>query len=333
MNGKKSVLFLLIVAVIAAITYRFWHYPAQQAALTLYGNVDIRSVNLAFRVPGRLIELTVDEGDQVQPGQLLARLDDEPYRHAQQQAVANVAAATAQLALLQAGYRTEEIAQARAQVEQLLAAFNYADSFFNRQQQLSAHRAVSANELEDARTLRNQAQATLQAAKERLAQFVAGNRPEQIAVGKANLAQAQAALAQAELQLQDTRLLASSAGIVLTRAVEPGTQLSVANTVFTLSLPQPVWVRAYVAQRDLDQAVPGRQVEIYRDGRPDQPYQGRIGFVSPSAEFTPKSVETQDLRSDLVFRLRIVVTDADDGLRQGMPVTIRFTQPDNSSQR
>ncbi|MBU0246476.1 efflux RND transporter periplasmic adaptor subunit, partial [Escherichia coli] len=109
-----------------------------------------------------------------------------------------------------------------------------------------------------------------------------------------------------------------------TRAVEPGTVLNEGGTVFTVSLTRPVWVRAYVDERNLDQAQPGRKVLLYTDGRPDKPYHGQIGFVSPTAEFTPKTVETPDLRTDLVYRLRIVVTDADDALRQGMPVTVQF---------
>ena len=111
----------------------------------------------------------------------------------------------------------------------------------------------------------------------------------------------------------------------MTRAVEPGSMLSAGGTVMTLSLTHPVWVRAYIDEINLGQAQPGREVLLYTDSRPDKPYRGKIGFVSPTAEFTPKTVETPDLRTDLVYRLRIVVTDADDALRQGMPVTVAFS--------
>ncbi len=92
--------------------------------------------------------------------------------------------------------------------------------------------------------------------------------------------------------------------------------LGAGGTVFTLSLTRPVWVRAYVNETSLSQTVPGTELEIYTDGRPGKPYHGKIGFVSPTAEFTPKSVETPDLRTDLVYRLRVIVTDADDALRR-----------------
>ncbi|MDA5523514.1 secretion protein HlyD [Yersinia kristensenii] len=328
MNRKNIIVAVVIVAVLAAIGYGWNYYRQQQdATLTLYGNVDIRTVNLGFRVGGRLASLAVDEGDKVQPGEVLGKLDDGPYLNALKQAQANVQSAQAQLDLLKAGYREEEIAQVRAEVSQREAAFSYADSFLKRQQGLWASKAVSANELENARTARSQAQANLQASKDKLAQYLSGNRPQEIAQAEANLAQSEAELAQAQLNLQDTTLISPSGGTVLTRAVEPGTILSASNTVFTLSLTDPVWVRAYVSERHLGQAIPGTEVEIFTDGRPGKPYHGKIGFVSPTAEFTPKSVETPDLRTDLVYRLRIIITDADESLRQGMPVTISFAQP------
>ncbi|MDW5500772.1 secretion protein HlyD [Pseudomonas lundensis] len=328
MNKKRSAFIVVVIVLIAAAAYGVWSYQQRQdQPLTLYGNVDIRTVNLGFRVDGRLASLTVDEGDTLQPEQLLGKLDDAPYINALQQAQANVGSAKAKLALLQAGYRAEEIAQVRSEMAQRLSAFSYADSFLKRQQGLWAKNATSADALEDARTARNQAQANLQASKDKLSQYLSGNRPQEIEEAQANLAQSEAALAQAQLNLHDTNLISPSAGTVLTRAVEPGTMLSAGGTVFTLSLTRPVWVRAYINETSLGKATPGTEVEIYTDGRPDKPYHGKIGFVSPTAEFTPKSVETPDLRTDLVYRLRVIVTDADDALRQGMPVTVRFAKP------
>ncbi|CAM3780166.1 secretion protein HlyD [Serratia silvae] len=328
MNKQRVAIVGVAIVLIAATAYGFWSYQRQQdRPLTLYGNVDIRTVNLGFRVNGRLATLAVDEGDSVQPGQLLGKLDDAPYQNALLQAQANVASAKAKLDLLQAGYRNEEIAQVRSEVAQRQSAFSYADSFFQRQQGLWAKKATSADALEDARTARNQAQANLQASKDKLSQYLTGNRPQEIEEAKANLAQAEAALAQAQLDWHDTTLLSPSVGTVMTRAVEPGTMLSAGSTVFTLSLTRPVWVRAYINETSLGNATPGTEVLIETDSRPGKPYHGKIGFVSPTAEFTPKSVETPDLRTDLVYRLRIIVNDADDALRQGMPVTVHFTQP------
>lgn len=325
-DEKPVVVILLIVILLAALGGGWWWYQSsRQQPLTLYGNVDIRTVNMSFRVGGRLASLTVDEGDSIRAGQTLGELDRAPYENALLQAQANVSTAQAQYDLMMAGYRAEEIAQAAAAVKQAQAAYDYAQNFYQRQLGLRASSAISANDLENARSSRDQAQATLKSAQDKLRQYRAGNRPQEIAQAKASLEQAQAALAQAKLDLHDTVLTAPSDGTLMTRAVEPGTMLNAGGTVLTLSLTHPVWVRAYVDEKNLGQAQPGQEVLLYTDSRPDKPYHGKIGFVSPSAEFTPKTVETPDLRTDLVYRLRIVVTDADGALRQGMPVTISFS--------
>ena len=323
---KPVALILVVVAIVALIGGGTWWYQSRQNnGLTLYGNVDIRTVNMSFRVGGRLQSLSVDEGDAIKQGQTLGELDKAPFENALMQAKANVATAQAQYDLMMAGYRAEEIAQAAAAVKQAQAAYDYAQSFLQRQQGLWSKRLLSANDLANAKSSRDQALATLKSAQDKLSQYRAGNRPQEIAQAKANLEQAQAQLAQSTLDLQDTVLTAPSDGTLLTRAVEPGSMLSAGSTVLTLSLTRPVWVRAYVDEKNLSQAQPGREILLYTDGRPDKPYHGKIGFVSPTAEFTPKTVETPDLRTDLVYRLRIIVTDADDSLRQGMPVTLRFS--------
>ena len=323
---KKPVALILAVAVLVALIGggAWWYQSLQNIGLTLYGNVDIRTVNMSFRVGGRLQSLSVDEGDAIKQGQTLGQLDKAPYENALMQAKANVATAQAQYDLMMAGYRAEEIAQAAAAVKQAQAAYDYAQSYLQRQQGLWNSRLLSANDLANARSSRDQALASLKAAQDKLSQYRAGNRPQEIAQAKASLEQAQAQLAQSTLDLQDTVLTAPSDGTLLTRAVEPGSMLTAGSTVLTLSLTHPVWVRAYVDEKNLNQAQPGREILLYTDGRPDKPYHGKIGFVSPTAEFTPKTVETPDLRTDLVYRLRIIVTDADDSLRQGMPVTLKF---------
>lgn len=326
MNSKKVIVSIIVIAVILTAVFGSWKiYQSQQTPhLTLYGNVDIRSVNMSFRVPGRLAALDVDEGDIIKSGEPLGLLDNAPFLIAVRQAQANVDAAQAQYDLIIAGYRDEEIAQAAAQVDSAQSAYDYAQSFYQRQQGMWATRAVSANDLQNARVASEQAKAALTAAKDKLHQYRSGNRPQQIAQAQAVLQQANAELAQTQLNLQDTTLLAPADGTILVRSVEPGTLLNAGSTVLTLALTRPVWIRAYVSEAHLGQAQPGREVLIYTDSRPDKPYRGKIGFVSPSAEFTPKTVETPELRTDLVYRLRAIVTDADDILRQGMPVSLTF---------
>jgi len=324
---KKIILLAVFLAVLGGLglALRSGLVSRERSApLVLYGNVDIRTVNLSFRVPGRLESLLVDEGDAVVPGQILGRLEKTPQENAVQEALAALAARKANLAQMEAGYRKEEIARAKALVDERAVSYTYAERFYRRQQGLLGKKAVSADAVDAAASRMREAGAALASARESLAQYAAGYRPEEIAMARAELMQAEAAHAQAALNLADTALLSPSAGTILTRAVEPGAMLASGSTVFTLSLTRPVWIRAYVDEPNLGRAVPGSTVMIYTDGRPERPYTGSIGFVSPTAEFTPKTVQTPELRTDLVYRLRIVVSDPDEALRQGMPVTVRF---------
>jgi HlyD family secretion protein len=169
-----------------------------------------------------------------------------------------------------------------------------------------------------------QAEAELKSAQQAQQLAVLGPRKEDIAAAQGALEAARAQRQIAETALADTELKAPAVGIILTRAVEPGAIVAAGTTVYTLSLQNPVWVRAYVSEPRLGTLAPGMAVEVYTDTRPDKPYPAQVGFISPVAEFTPKSVETPELRADLVYRFRVLVKNPDAALRQGMPVTVRI---------
>ncbi len=290
--------------------------------LTLYGNVDIREVEMAFRQPGRVAAVAVDEGAAVRRGALLAELDPQPFQDAIAAAQAERARAHAELDKLRRGSRTQEVAQADAAVRQAEAAARQADSEWNRQSGLLAAGATSQKAVDAARSNRDQAQAALASARQGLSLRQEGSRREDIAAGEARVAAAEAALAQAQTALADTRLLAPADGVVSTRVREPGSMAAAGAPVLTLSLQDPVYVRAYASEPQLPQLAPGTAVTVRADGTAEA-FAGVVGFVSPRAEFTPKSVETADLRTDLVYRLRIVLPGAARALRQGMPVTVQ----------
>ena len=319
----KRILVVVILMLAAAAAY--FAYSRMQSGngngeLVLCGNVDIREVPLAFRVGGRLQAMNLEEGDAVREGDLLALLDDEPLRHGATMAEAEAEQAEARLKLLRHGSRPQEIRRARAVVEEAAAGLENAQHEFNRQQQLVSKQHGSQHLLDLARASRDQWTARLAAAREALALVEEGFRSEEIAAAQAVLTAAAARRDQARLQLRDTRLYAPSPGVIMTRIVEPGAMLGAGAPVYSLSLTDSVYVRAYVDEPNLGLVVPGAGVQVHTDG--GSSYLGQVGFVSPRAEFTPKSVETPALRTDLVYRLRIVVTDADQHLRQGMPVTV-----------
>lgn len=321
---KKIVLALLCIAVILLALWFGWKYfhAESKNELTLYGNVDIRQVDLAFRVGGRIASVLVEEGVKVKQGQELAILDRDLLTIAQDEAKAALEAQAANLELLRKGYREEEIAQAKAQESSAAAANVNADANYQRVLALSRKNAVSQRELDNALANRREASAALRKAKENLDMLSSGYRQEEIKQQEARLLQARAALERAQVQLGDAVLYAPEEGIILSRAREAGAIVGEGQTVYTLTLTNPVWLRVYVNEPELGLIKPGMSVKIAVDAAPGKFFEGHIGFISPSAEFTPKTVETKDVRSSLVYRVRVIAEDPENLMRQGMPVTV-----------
>ena len=327
---KRRIIAALVLVALAAGGGYAWlspqFAPAADAGLTLYGNVDIREVDLGFRVAGRLQAMHFEEGDAVAAGQLLAELDAQPLQEVLAVAEAGVLQAQAQLDRLNSGSRPQEVQQARARVAEAEAALENAELELARQQGLFDDGLNSRHALDAALARRDQSAARLRASQEALGLAVEGFRQEDIAAARAALGAALARRDQAKTQVQDAQLLAPSPGVILTRALEPGAILKVGSPVYTLSLTETLYVRAYVSEASLGRVVPGTAVRVRTDST-ERAFSGQVGFVSPRAEFTPKTVETPELRTDLVYRLRIVVADPDPSLRQGMPVTVEVPTP------
>ena len=324
---------ILIVIVVLALSGAGWliysrYVDAQDKTPVFYGNVDIRDVSLGFRVSGRVAQMAVEEGDPIKADQLLASLDKTPFKNDLALQTANVSQQESNLAKLEAGSRPEEIEQARANLASRQAALENARGVYERQQQLSQRDFASKQAFDNSVSTLHQAEADLKSAEQALQLAVEGPRKEDIAAARAALEAARAQKQIAETALGDTELHAPADGIILTRAVEPGTIAAAGTTVYTLSLQNPVWVRAYVGEPQLGLIHPGAPVKLYSDTQPHRAYDGQVGFISPVAEFTPKTVETPELRADLVYRFRVTVSNPDPALRQGMPVTVRLaTEP------
>ncbi len=324
---NRLALFVAIAAVAAGGWFIYQRYVLDDGpSRVFYGNVDIREVTLGFRVGGRVERMMFDEGDRVKAGGLLAVLDKETFEEELALREAQVSEARAKLAKLEAGSRPQEIERARADVEAGEAALENARARYGRQETLVRKDFASEAAFDNAVEQLEQARARLRSARQTLDLAIEGPRKEDIAAAEAALEAAQAQKEAAQTALEDASLHAPEDGVILTRAVEPGAIVSAGTPVYTLSLSAPVWVRAYVPEPQLGLVSPGTPVEVITDTKPDQPYEGQVGFVSPVAEFTPKSVETPELRADLVYRFRVVVKDPDDALRQGMPVTVRLAE-------
>jgi HlyD family secretion protein len=323
---KRAVLGAIALGAIFAVGGIAWvgvqRLGGGPAADRLYGNVEIRQVDLAFNSEGEVVKMSKHEGDQVHAREVIAELDPATYKSAEALAVARRDAAQATLTRLLNGTRPEDIAQARANVANAKATQANATVSFERQKGLLLTNATPRQAVDDARRALDVANAQVALSEAALAEAVAGPRSEDIEVARAELRQSDASLALAQTQLGRTSLHAPADGIIMTRVIEPGTVVLPTSPVYSMALTSEVWVRAFVPEPLLSRAVPNAGVRVYTDGRPDQPYEGRIGYVSPSAEFTPKTVETPELRTQLVYRIRVRLTAPDDGIRQGQPVTI-----------
>ncbi len=334
MNRPTTILLVAgaIAAATATIVLVDDREGHDEGALTLYGNVDLREVRLAFNGNEHVAEVFVDEGDRVEAGQSLARLDTARLEAQLAEAEARYDAQRQLVARLEAGSRPEEIAKARAELEAARSRARAAEDTARRLQHLVERKLVSPEDAENARSLADAAVAQARAAEASLALIVAGPRKEDIAIARAELAARRASLALARERMNDASLVAPSDGVIRNRILEPGDMASPQVPVLTLALDDPVWVRAYLPETALGRVAPGMIAEIETDSFPGKRYRGWIGYISPTAEFTPKTVETPELRTRLVYQIRVFACNPEGQLRLGMPATVvvRTDRPTSS---
>lgn len=335
-KSPRIVLFLLALAASAAgLVWWLNHRQQPTNELTLYGNVDLRQVQLAFNNSERIVAVLVEEGDRVHQGQMVARLDTSRLKPQMEQAAAQTAAQRHIVERLHHGSRPEEIAQARANVASAQADAANARRQYHRVKNLLAVRlkdrsevqAVSQEDVDNAKAALDVADAKLRFNQQALELAVIGPRKEDIEENEARLRLNEAQLAFARQQLADAELRAPTEAVVRNRLLEPGEMVTPQKPVFLLAVINPKWVRAYVSEPDLNKVRLGMPAGVAVDSFPHRRFDGWVGFVSPIAEFTPKPVQTEDLRTSLVFEVRVFVKDPSNELRLGTPATV-FLQLD-----
>jgi HlyD family secretion protein len=324
---NRKIIAIVAVLAVALIAGGVWYFHGAGSpdVIVLHGNVDLRQVDLPFNDSERIAEVLVEEGSVVHTGEVLARLHTGRLLPRVKQAQAQVAAQSEGLRKLRNGARPEEIAQARAALAAADAeAFN-ARGQLERLQSISdasQGRAVSTQDLEAASAQARMSEAQAKQMREALALTLAGPRKEDIDQAQAQLDAAQAQLALLQQQLKDAELVSPVDGVVRNRLMEPGELATPQRPVFSIAIAHPKWVRAYVSETDLGRIAPGLKASITTDSAPQNPVEGSIAFISSSAEFTPKTVQTEELRTSLVYEVRVLVQDPDDRLRLGMPATV-----------
>ncbi len=335
---KKRWILLAVILILAGAAWWFRANlnPAEQE-LVLYGNVDDRRLKLSFLISERIAELIPEEGTVVKKGDLVGSLESIRIENDITALKADVAARRAAAAAAQAlyekaknGSRPEDIAIALGGNAAIQAKIKAAESDFKRQTGLVKLDAVSIQTAETAEAEYLFLKGALSAVQGYLAKLTAGERAEDITAAAARLEQAKAEQARAEAELvikeqtlKDTRLYAPCDGIIRNRLLEPGEITNPQTAVFNLAVVSPKWVRCYLKESWLTQVKSGNKAIIRFDGEKND-FEGWVGFISPTAEFTPKNIETPELRTSLVYEIRVFVNDPGNRLKLGAPATVHF---------
>ncbi|NOZ53834.1 MAG: HlyD family efflux transporter periplasmic adaptor subunit [Gammaproteobacteria bacterium] len=327
MQKKKALLVIvpLLSLIMLALLWRGEDRAADGTVLSLYGNVEIREAQLAFNASEHIKAVLVEEGDSVSQGQLLAHLHTEVLDAQLAEAQAALVVQQQLLRKLEAGSRPEEIHKGEAELTAAHARAKSAQDSYQRIAQLLDKKLASRDDVENARALAEAAQAQVDVAVQGLALLKLGPRTEDIAAARAQLVLHEAVLSAARQRLVDTRLYAPANGVIRNRILEPGEMAFPQVPVLTLALSDPVWVRAYLPEPMLGRVKPGLKATIHSDSYPGKRYEGWVGYISPTAEFTPKTVQTPELRTRLVYSVRVFACNSQGELRLGMPVTVTLT--------
>ncbi|MBZ5573655.1 MAG: efflux RND transporter periplasmic adaptor subunit [Acidobacteriia bacterium] len=338
---RRIRILILLAALIAAAVYFYPRFtkksePAHQ--LTLSGNIEAHESLVSFKVQGRIIELPVEEGQWVEPGTLLARLEDADYRQKVRIDEANVQVRESNLVLTLAGTREQELRARQQTVLDAQADLQQKKLDYDRAQRLFGKDAISAQDRDLAETAFKRSEASFQVAQQRYNEAAEGSRQEDIAIARANVHAARANLGLSRVNLDYTTLRAPSAGVITVRQSELGEVVVPGTPVVTLADLDHIWLRAYVAETDLGRIRWGQDATITTDTYPGKQYHGRVSFISSAAEFTPKSVQTYKERVTLVYRIKIDLDNPNHELKPGMPADAHIplaagTQPMPGTQR
>ena len=324
---KKKLTIALIILLISFISYKIYSniFLKNENNLTFYGNIDTRTVNVGFRFLGKIENITKDEGEIVKKDEILVKLDTASLEKSLEELNEKIIASKLELSKLQTGYRQEEILEAKAAMEEAIENLNKTKDTYNRQTNLFKTKSTSEENFTISQLNYKQALATLDKAKALYELRKNGYRDEDIKIQESNLKSLEIQAEKLKIDLNDSVIKAPVDGVILTRFKEIGAITNAGESILEIAKTDEFWVRAYIDEKNLGNIKPGLKMSIQTDSRSEN-YEGVIGFISPVAEFTPKNIETQELRADLVYSFRVIVKNPDDKIRQGMPVTLKIAQ-------
>jgi len=318
---KRLVIVIFVLAAVAgALFYLFTRDKKKEDPfIKVSGNIETTEVGVGFKIPGRIVSIAVQEGDWIEKGKVLAKLDDEDLRQRLELARATLRSAQARLKKLLAGSRPEELREAEAILQQAQFDLENKQTQYERMKLLFDRRVIAKETLDNSETAYKVAKAALQKATENYQLVKEGPRKEDIEDARAQVEQAQASLKLAETQFSYTVLHAPISGVVLVKSGEIGEVVNPGTSILTLGDIENVWLKAYIPETDLSKVKWGQEVMVTTDLRPQKVYKGRISFISSQAEFTPKQIQTEKERVTLVYRIKVDIPNPDRELKPGMP--------------
>jgi HlyD family secretion protein len=318
---KRFLLGILMVAVVGGLLYYFLTpgKKGEDPFIKVSGNIETTEVDVGFKISGRISSLSIQEGDWVEKGKILATLDDEDLKQRLALARATLKSARIQLEKLLAGSRPEEIKQAEAILRQAEFDFENKTIQYRRMKALFEKGVIPKETLDNAETGFKVAKASVQSAMENYQLVKKGPRKEDIENARAQVEQADASLKLSETQLSYAVLESPISGVVSVKSGEVGEVVNPGTSILTLADIENVWLKAYIPEIDLSRVTWGQEVLVTTDLKPQKEYKGKISFISSEAEFTPKQIQTEKERVTLVYRIKIDIPNPDRELKPGMP--------------
>jgi HlyD family secretion protein len=324
---KKKKILIAAIVVIAGITFYLIYNlrnPQDDGSMLLSGNVEITETNVGFEMPGRVIEIPVDEGSIVKEGDVLARFDGAALASVVAQNRAFLQESSARLSELMAGSRVQEIEQAKANVIAQEAELKKVKQDYERADVLYTNGAISKAQFDASRSAFDVRVAMHKGALEALSLAQEGARKGDIKIGESRVEQSRAGLAVSEVRFRDTVIYAPIAGVVLRKNVEVGETVSQGMPVFTIGDLRNPWIKVYVKEDKIGLIKLGQKAQISVDSYKGKTYEGVVSYISSEAEFTPKTVQTPEERVKLVFGVKVGIKNENDELKPGMPADVRI---------
>ena len=323
-KGRKFILAVAVAAVVGmAWGLNAWQKAEEEKPSVAWGSVDAREVALAFEAQGRIAALGREEGEAVKKGEPLGELDVRLLKIERKRARAALEGREADLRLAEEGYRKEEVAAAKASLLASESDLALARITETRVERLYRAQSASKQDYDDARWRRRTLERTRDAAKADYERLAAGLRPDEVVLARSARDAAKAELAALDYQIDHaSRIVSPVEGVIRSRIAEVGDMASASRTVYRIAVMDPKWVRVYVSETQLGWVREGARATFFTDTTP--PLEATVGYVSPEAEFTPKNVATNELRTMLVYEVRLNVKDPENRIRLGQPVTVDF---------